>query len=225
MTTDLIIAEIIPTAELIEINATDTALALLLDNAALLASAGLPTDRAGYEELHEATMVAVNVRTSAGKVARKIAAPYGEKYDAIIAEGKRIGEQARQAENLTRPLKEAYEEQVKAEKIARERAAADKINDRIMSLVRLGATYDAGVYTLGESNIDNIEVQAAPDQDWQELFTLAVVESEKIAARNREQEAAKQAEANALEAQKQAQETERVRLEAEAKRQQEEVEA
>lgn len=214
MTTELINTqpEVIPSVELEKINATDAGLADLLAKADELAALG-EYDRDAYEEVHRVTMVAVKVRTQALSLAKDLAAPHGAIYDKIMAEGKRIGDEARKAEALLRPIKETYEETEKARKIAEQKAAADKIADRVNSLLRLGATYDAGSYTIGGVVIESIEVQALPDEPWNELFTKAVAESETIASRKRQEEAERQAEADRLEKQRIEQETARLQIE------------
>ncbi|NID09410.1 hypothetical protein [Fibrivirga algicola] len=231
---DAVVVEIIPTAKLAEIqpdtdelatvNATDAGLAVLLAKAEELAAIGAP-DKASYDHIHAVTMVAVKVRTGAKKLAKELAAPHKDEYDKIIGEGERIGAEAKKAEDLLRPIKEDYEESEKRRKIAEAKAEADKIQSRISSLIRQGATYEAGSYLLGDVVIDNIEVQAATDEVWQTLFTSVVVEAEKIAVAQREAEAKKQAEAEALEKQRQEQERQQQLLDAQAKKQREEAEA
>ncbi|ARK13026.1 hypothetical protein A6C57_23305 [Fibrella sp. ES10-3-2-2] len=188
---------------------------LLAENEAIAAD-----ENATREQLHVATMKARNSRTDADKLVRKAAAPFGQVYDVLLGFNKEIATTAKQAEVVTMKRRDDLDEAEKKRKIAEAKAAAEKVSSRIASLMRLGAIYEAGDYILGEVVIENIEVQAATDEDWQATFTLAVTESETIAARKREEEAAKQREAEALEVQRKEQEAERLRLKALADEQQ-----
>lgn len=140
--TQEIVVEIIAASELAKINATDAGLAELLETAKRLAATSVDSKEA-YDEVHKLTMVAVKVRTESEKIAKRLAAPYKEKADAIISEGKRIGEKAREAESLVRPLKEAYE--AERERIAHERAMflQNRMEARVQQLRAWGFVWNA----------------------------------------------------------------------------------
>lgn len=209
--------ELIPGTELESINATDAALTQLYEKAQQIATSGTITDRADYDEAHRVTMIAVKVRTESSKVAKKIAAPYGEKYDAIIAAGKSIGDRARQAEDLTRPLKEAYETAETDRKAAELRAEKEKIDQRIWSLIDLGFVKKEHDYVLGEVTIDSVEVHAAPDSQWETLYAMAKAAFDAQTERRLQQEAEQLAEQQRLQQQREEQDAMQAKLDDERK--------
>ncbi|UHG93217.1 hypothetical protein [Spirosoma oryzicola] len=215
----VVLAEIIPSAELIKINATDAGLAQLRELAITLSSKPIENNEQ-YVEVHQAVMVAVKVRTNSAKLAKEIAAPIKENYDKILAEGKRIGEHAKESEDMLRPLKEAYEAEQERIKEERAKAEAAKLAERTNSLVMLGATFDGMTYNVHGVLIDAIELKL-PDDEWLDLYGSAKkaydTEQTRLAEQQRliEEENARIENERKLEQQRQ--EEEKVRLENEAK--------
>lgn len=194
------------TTELAKINATDAHLATLLGEARLLADMGLPASPNEYENLHCFVMTAQKVRTGALKIGKEMAAPHKAVYDAIMGEAKRIGEKAKEAEDLTRPFKEQYERNLEQQKIDEQRARHQRVVERVASLMQLGMASIGGQYKGYEITIDGIEVEALPDEEWNELYG-------KVEAAHAEQKRKDEAFAEQL----------RLELEAEKKQKQDEL--
>ncbi|CCG99863.1 hypothetical protein FAES_1853 [Fibrella aestuarina BUZ 2] len=213
----------IPAAELEAISATDQQLARLLTEAERIAALGVPKTQAEADLVHDFTMVAVKVRTDAEKLAKKIAAPFKAQYDAIKAEGERIGEEARKAEALTRPLKTVWDDadkerkrQIAEARAAEERAKAARTLERASALHALGVLSQAGYYVYGEIRIEAIELTTLPDEEWNTLY--GQVEAAHAEQKRKDEEFAEQLRRD-VEAEKKRQQDEAAAL----KRQQDEL--
>lgn len=218
-------ALILPETELIKINATDSALKQLIDRATSYATLPEVTDRDTYEEIHKFVMVAVKVRTNALALAKTLAEPHQRKADAIMAEGKRIGEMARQAENLTRPLKEAYEAEQERQRMEKERAAAAKLQERIQTIINLGMAWTGTGYELGPHLIDSVDIKAAPDEKWDTLIAEVTSYRQEEQARIQREQAEAEAQRQQRQAQLDAQRKEQEAAQVEIRRQQQEIRA
>lgn len=236
-----LIPTVIPIAELEKINATDKGLAELRAKAKLRASIGI-RNKADREEAHQIMMVAVKVRTKSKEIAENAAAPFKEKYDAIIAEGKRIGDHAKESEKIVRELRDEYDKE--QERLAHERTLAQqqRMEGRVNQLRAWGfawnpvnEAYEALFVAedLPEGSrlsINFDDIKELSDEDYEPTFNLAKLNYENHVAELARQESIRQAEADRIAAEQKAEAdrlAEKARLlqeqQAEIRRQQEEL--
>lgn len=236
-TTEALALPILPNDELEKISATDAGLKQLLDRAKSYATLPAITDESTYDEIHKFTMVTVKVRTESKKLAERLAEPHKLKAKQIIEEGLRIGTEAKQAEDLVRPLKEGYEAEQARLKEEKLKADAARIQDRTQTVINLGMTYKGTGYYLGDLVIDNVDIKAAPDDKFAallapiEAYAADLLEKARIERKNAETERQRKEkeledERKRLNAERQAQQEETRKLaqqQAELKRQQQAV--
>ncbi|MDB5241418.1 MAG: hypothetical protein JWP57_2043 [Spirosoma sp.] len=131
-------------------------------------------------------------------------------------QAKRIGDHAKESEELIRPHKEAFEAEEKRQKEEAAKAEAARLSARINSLNVLGATFDGASYNVHGVYIDAIEVKALPDDEFRDLLDSATTAYNAEQTRLAQIEEQRQQEAARLEQQRQEQEAERIRLKNEA---------
>lgn len=219
---------LLPTAELEAINATEAGLARLHEQALKLKERGVPTTKEHAKEVHDFTQMAVKVRTHSLALAETEAAPYKEKANSIMAEGKRIGLEAKKSEDLTRPLKDAWDDQAQAEAERKKTEAAAKLQQRTLTVINLGMEWDGvSTYALGPHIIEGVEVVSAPDAEWDQLImavtTYRTEELNRIKQQQADDEAKRVADETALEEQRLEQKKRQDQLDADAKKLQDDI--